>query len=258
METIARETPASAFSSFEWKHKTYHGLDPLFPSSLQIHKGGTLGYTADASTVFGYIVEGMFWLNVDGSAYPLLAGMYFSCPRKFSLTATTDESRAVLMQRIGYKGVFHIGGPVEDTGRLRYIDGCTDTLLIPPQRIGEPCLNLLVFPPGVDQTAHTHPSDRIGVVVDGLGHCAFKKNGYTVSTELEPGMIFCIHAGGEHKFATPHGKPMRVIAFHPDSDFGPTDEDHPMINRTIVDGRSAKLHTDILTDAAAPVAFEMR
>jgi hypothetical protein len=23
-----------------------------------------------------------------------------------------------------------------------------------------------------------------------------------------------------------------VLAFHPDSDFGPTDEDHPMLNRT--------------------------
>jgi hypothetical protein len=32
---------------------------------------------------------------------------------------------------------------------------------------------------------------------------------------------------------------MRVVAYHPDSDFGPQDEDHPMINRTIVDGVSA-------------------
>jgi len=34
-----------------------------------------------------------------------------------------------------------------------------------------------------------------------------------------------------------------VIAFHPDSDFVPQDEDHSMINRTMVDGVSAnKLH----------------
>jgi hypothetical protein len=25
-----------------------------------------------------------------------------------------------------------------------------------------------------------------------------------------------------------------VIAYHPDSDFGPTHENHPMVNRTIV------------------------
>jgi hypothetical protein len=32
---------------------------------------------------------------------------------------------------------------------------------------------------------------------------------------------------------------LRVIAYHPDSDFGPTHEDHPMINRTMVGGVSA-------------------
>jgi hypothetical protein len=32
---------------------------------------------------------------------------------------------------------------------------------------------------------------------------------------------------------------MVVMAYHPDSDFGPEDENHPMINRTIVDGMSA-------------------
>ena len=28
---------------------------------------------------------------------------------------------------------------------------------------------------------------------------------------------------------------MDIIAFHPDSDTGPTDENHPMINRTYID-----------------------
>jgi len=32
---------------------------------------------------------------------------------------------------------------------------------------------------------------------------------------------------------------MRVIAYHPDSNFGATDIDHPMINRTMVNGVSA-------------------
>ena len=38
---------------------------------------------------------------------------------------------------------------------------------------------------------------------------------------------------------------MDVIAYHPDSDFGPQDEDHPMINRTIVDGVQASRIKDI-------------
>eukprot|EP00968_Pinguiococcus_pyrenoidosus_P010274 scaffold803_cov310-Pinguiococcus_pyrenoidosus.AAC.187 len=45
--------------------------------------------------------------------------------------------------------------------------------------------------------------------------------------------------GLEHAFATKGDEQMCVIAFHPDSDFGPQDECHPMINRTIINGRSA-------------------
>ena len=50
--------------------------------------------------------------------------------------------------------------------------------------------------------------------------------------------MFRIPFEGNHKFRT-FDSEMRVIAYHPDSDFGPQDEDHPMINRTMVDGVSA-------------------
>jgi hypothetical protein len=40
---------------------------------------------------------------------------------------------------------------------------------------------------------------------------------------------------------------MTVIAYHPDSDFGATHEDHPMINRTMVDGISAAKIDEIRT-----------
>ena len=40
---------------------------------------------------------------------------------------------------------------------------------------------------------------------------------------------------------------MNVVAFHPDSDFGATDINHPMINRTIVDGISANSIDSIRT-----------
>ena len=40
---------------------------------------------------------------------------------------------------------------------------------------------------------------------------------------------------------------MDVIAFHPDSDFGPTDIEHPMINRTIVNGVKASELENIRT-----------
>jgi len=53
--------------------------------------------------------------------------MYFACPaaRRFAAVAVSDHPRRL-------PRFFHLGGPVEETGRLRYIDGCTDSLLIRP------------------------------------------------------------------------------------------------------------------------------
>ena len=33
---------------------------------------------------------------------------------------------------------------------------------------------------------------------------------------------------------------MDLTVFHPDTDYGPTHENHPMLNRTIVEGVSAR------------------
>lgn len=150
------------------------------------------------------------------------------------------------------------GGPIEREGRLKYIDGCTDSLLLSPVKLGDPCLNHLHFPAGIDQTQHTHPSHRIGIVADGYGECITPFG----NLPLTKGMIFVIkewdgetydtgldgktYPIGIHAFKT-FDKNMDVIAFHPDSDFGSTDDDHPMINRTIVDGVSANQIDDIRT-----------
>jgi hypothetical protein len=149
-------------------------------------------------------------------------------------------------------------GFLEDEGRLKYIDGCTDSLLIPPVKLGDPCLNHLHFPPNIEQTMHTHPSHRIGMVARGNGRCVTPFG----DLPLTEGMIFVIkehqdgatakaadgksYPTGSHCFFTDQEN-MDVIAFHPDSDFGATDVDHPMINRTIVDGVSASQLKDIQT-----------
>lgn len=151
-----------------------------------------------------------------------------------------------------------IGGPIEKEGRLSYIDGCTDSLLIPPVKLGDPCFNHLHFPENIDQTPHTHPSHRIGIVAKGEGECITPFG----NLPLTEGMIFVIkeydgktkakgtdgklYPAGTHSFKTTNSS-MDVIAFHPDSDFGPTDVNHPMINRTIVEGVSANTLTDIQT-----------
>jgi hypothetical protein len=53
---------------------------------------------------------------------------------------------------------------------------------------------------------------------------------------LEAGSIFCIEERENHRFQTINDT-MKIIAYHPDGDWGPTDQNHTMLNRTyILDG----------------------
>lgn len=145
-----------------------------------------------------------------------------------------DYSTAVVIQRFGFKPIEMVTRP-ELIGRLSYIDGCSDTILIPPPRNGDPCLNHLHFPVGIVQTQHTHPTIRMGIVVDGHGHayCDDPHNSWEI--ELRPGMLFMLPAFARHSFRTDKsGSEMDIIAYHPDSSGGPTDENHPMLNRTYI------------------------
>ena len=67
------------------------------------------------------------------------------------------------------------------------------------------------------------------MVFRGEGYCATAER----SIELSPGQIFVIRAGELHSFHTRRSS-LLVLAYHPDSDFGPTDENHPMVNRTMI------------------------
>jgi hypothetical protein len=157
-----------------------------------------------------------------------------------------------------YRAATTIGGVVEKIGRLKYIDGCTDSILIHPIKKGDPCLNHLHFPQNIIQTPHTHPSHRLGIVIRGEGECETPfgnlplKQGIIFvikeynGTEMKKGLDGEMYEAGTHKFNTTDSS-MDVIAFHPDSDFGAEDENHPMINKTIVKGVSANKIENIRT-----------
>ena len=219
------------FYSFAWKTGKVADCDPNFPTTLHAWDAEPLSLHQPDTAFFGFVQDGPATIECSSGTFTLKEGMYFS----FNDQASITGGRGIVMARDRARGFFMIGGPVENKGRLKYIDGCTDSLLIPPVRMGDPCLNLLYFPPGIDQTSHTHPSDRIGVVFSGRGECVTPEG----IIPLEPGVMFRIPYEGHHKFRT-FDSEMRVIAYHPDSDFGPQDEDHPMINRTMVDGISAR------------------
>lgn len=160
--------------------------------------------------------------------YELAPGMYASVPN-FVAYNSHDPCRVLAVDAKRFVSIFSLGGPIEPQGRLRYIDGCTDTGLIAPFKLGDPCLNFLFFPPDTLQTAHTHPSHRIGAIVDGQGWC-LTENG---ETRMEVGDVFIIPANALHWFKT-YDSAMRIIVFHPDSEFGPTDELHQMREATLI------------------------
>lgn len=236
----------NAFSGFDLIHNARYDLDRAFPSYLTTFQNSVVYIDDPASTSFIYVHTGPVQITLtDGRQYILARGMVASIPGNFTLALGSG----IIVTRENWRGYFNISGPVEQEGRLKYIDGCTDSLLIAPPKKGDPCLNLLYFPSGIDQTEHTHPSDRIGMVMSGRGRCVHRPapDAEPILTDLRPGMAFCIHTDGLHKFQTPYGEPMRVLAYHPDSDHGPSDEEHPMLNRTIVDGVSARHLDDIRT-----------
>ncbi|MGL5922173.1 cupin domain-containing protein [Chroococcidiopsis sp.] len=236
-----------SFISYELEHKKLVDLsDDEFPTKLRMWNGKEVSLNLPWSeyfTHFGYVYEGVIRLhNSCGDSYELRAGMYFSLPGGGIIWG---DGSGIVVTHLEYKGMFSIGGPVEETGRLRYVSGCTDSLLIPPVMKGDPCFNALYFPPHIEQVPHTHPSIRVGMVVSGEGQCVMPEG----VTNLEPGQAFVIPANQLHSFWTLE-QPLVVVAFHPDSDYGPTHEDHPMLNKTIVDGVSAAKLERVRTHAS--------
>ena len=202
------------------------------------------------ATHYGFVVKGNPLLTAattaGGQTVTLCPGMYFCVPGEMTIAG----GKGVIISRLDFQGVFSVGGPIEEQGRLRYIDGCSDSLLVHPSLKGNPCLNHLHFPTHIDQTRHTHPSIRVGIVARGRGRCVVPENddgsGPEISIPLVPGQVFLIPTDGQHSFFT-DDQTMDVIAYHPDSDTGPDHDDHPMVNRTLVDGVPAAEIDEIRT-----------
>lgn len=199
-------------------------------------------YEANGGTTFGMTLSHAK-LITEVDEYALKPGMYFS----FVGGGVIHSDCAVAITRNPYRGFNVIGGPVEEKGRLRYIDGCTDALLIGPPVIGDPCFNLLHFPKRIRQTMHTHPSLRCGITVSGKGRAIFPDG----EVPLEPGRCWFLETGGKHCFYTDDSE-MLVTAWHPDTDTGPSHNDHPMLNKTMVDGVSARHLEHIRTMESMP------
>ena len=118
-------------------------LDSMYPSEgvmvLSSESYISPSYLKHGS-VYGYCF-GNTTVVLDRKIINLEEGQYFSFFVKESINIST-ESKVFLVIRLGYKAV-NQSGWVEEKGRLSYIDGCSDSLLIFPNRLGDPSLNLL-------------------------------------------------------------------------------------------------------------------
>ncbi len=218
----------------------YEDRDVRFPSRVYGFENTSRNKTdsaivPDDGACYGFVSAGKALLvgKGDRKCAPLVEGQWFSTDSGCCLELSEPSSAVFVSQRIGYRGVFTTGGPIETKGRLRYIDGCSDSLLCCPPVIGDPCFNHLHFPGGINQTQHTHPSLRAGVVARGAGWC------HTPDAQIRllPNLIFVIPTDALHRFETEEGTSMDVVPYHPDSDWGPSHEEHPMVNRTLVEGK---------------------
>lgn len=200
-------------------------LDQFTLNTFELNSGEMINISSEGFYLF--LLEGKLVVNLTSYNEIIIHDLMYAAAYGTGELVAKSKCKGIMIICTNIKPLFSFGGPIENVGRLKYIDGCSDTLLISPSRLGEPCLNLLHFPAQTNQTMHHHPSFRFGMVVTGTGE-SVGENGKVV---LNEGDVFYIPKNIEHKFNT-YQSEMNVIAFHPDSDWGPTDETHPMKNRT--------------------------
>ncbi len=203
--------------------------------------GGSLALPG-GSTHFGFVWRGWALLTRyiprRRQTFKLGAGMYFACPEPCQVQGHGGGG-GVVVSRVGYEGMFQIGGPVNlGEGRLRYIDGGSTSLLVAPPRKGDPCINHLHFPPGWKQSRHKHPSLRFTVAYQGQGKCTVPAypdgSGPDVEISVDPGSMFIIPTGGLHAIDAVGSSPLDIVTYHPDTLIGWTDDIHPMLESTSI------------------------
>lgn len=193
--------------------------------------GGALRVVAGPCSAFGYALNGV----VTIAGREIHPGDFFAfAVSTGKQTILYVEGTALLVTHRDYIGHSYMQGVVDlERGHVAYIDDCTDSLLVCPPRLGDPCLNALYFPPQTNQTFHTHPSLRAGMIVSGAGIACFDSPQGVVETDLKVGDVWYLPTGELHRFRT-QNRPMVTIAYHPSSVWGPTDEVHPMKSGTII------------------------
>jgi mannose-6-phosphate isomerase-like protein (cupin superfamily) len=121
---------------------------------------------------------------------------------------------------------------------LPYVNGCSTKQLFPPERPGDPTLQLLYMPPHTtEQVHHVHSTVRVVYILTGRGISVIGLGDHTVRHELSPGTICVLEPMCPHHFET-GAEPLLCIPLHIFSSTGRHELDHPMLSGThLIDRR---------------------
>ncbi len=115
---------------------------------------------------------------------------------------------------------------------LPYVNGCSTKQIFPPDRIGDPTLQLLNIPPySSEQAHHIHSTVRVAYIVSGTGRSIVGMQGENIVEDLFPGKVVILQKMCPHHFETDE-QHLIVLPLHVFSSAGPVERSHPMFNGT--------------------------
>jgi mannose-6-phosphate isomerase-like protein (cupin superfamily) len=115
---------------------------------------------------------------------------------------------------------------------LPYVNGCSTKQLFPPDRLGDPTLQLLHMPPHTtEQVHHIHSTVRVVYVLRGRGTSVVGTSEHSTRQDLVPGTTCILEPMCPHHFET-DAEPLMCIPLHVFSSSGSSELDHPMFRGT--------------------------
>jgi len=115
---------------------------------------------------------------------------------------------------------------------LPYVNGCSTKQLFPPDRLGDPTLQLLHMPPHTtEQVHHIHSTVRVVYVLRGRGTSVVGTSEHSTRQDLVPGTVCILEPMCPHHFET-DAEPLMCIPLHVFSSSGSSELDHPMFRGT--------------------------
>ncbi len=119
---------------------------------------------------------------------------------------------------------------------LPYINGCSTKQVFPPERPGDPTMQMLHMPPQTsEQSHHIHSTVRSVFVLAGEGQSIVGLGSRVTRTPLKPGMICILEKMCPHHFQTDNSS-LVVLPVHIWSTIHGLENNHPMFNGTFVVG----------------------